>query len=180
MAGVSETRTYDALLTTTLANYRKKLVDNIFDTYPLLSWLNGKLGTALRGEAVKRTVNGGESIVEHLLYEQNSTAKSYSGSELLDTTLQDGMTIARYNWKQYSATVGITGLEERANGGEAALIRLLESKTKQEAPAFFETDIEVVIQFNLNIMLFRLHVFLQFWNEGSLVFQHDQLRPLIL
>lgn len=131
MAGVSETRTYDALLTTTLANYRKKLVDNIFDNYPLLSWMNGKLGKAMRGESVKKTLDSGESIVEHLLYEQNSTVNSYSGAEALDTTLQEGMTIARFNWKQYSAAVGITGLEERSNKGEAAMIRLLEAKTQQ-------------------------------------------------
>jgi hypothetical protein len=29
MAGVSESRTWDALLTTTMANYQKKLADNI-------------------------------------------------------------------------------------------------------------------------------------------------------
>ena len=131
MAGVSETRTVDALLTTTLANYRNKLVDNIFDTYPLLSWLNGKLGVALRGESVKRVIGGGESIVEQLMYDINSTAKSYAGAEALDTTLQDGMTIARYNWKQYSASIGITGLERRSNMSEEQLINLLDAKTKQ-------------------------------------------------
>ncbi len=84
MAGLSETRVSDSLLTTTLANYREKMVDNIFDVYPLLSWLNGKLGNAMRGDSVKRTLDGGESIVEHLLYGQNSTVKSYAGSESLD------------------------------------------------------------------------------------------------
>ena len=59
MAGVSETRTWDALLTTTLANYRKKLIDNIFDTYPTLSWLNGKLGEAMRGAKRLRLLDGG-------------------------------------------------------------------------------------------------------------------------
>ena len=131
MAGVSETRAYDALLTTTLANYRNQLMDNIFDTYPLLSWLNGKLGQSLRGNSVKRVVDGGESIVEQLLYELNSTVDSYSGAEILDTTLQDGMTIARYNWKQYAGSIGITGLERRNNQGKSRLINLLESKMKQ-------------------------------------------------
>jgi hypothetical protein len=131
MPGISETRTYDALLTTTLANYRKKLVDNIFDDYPFLSYINGKLGVAMRGDTIKRTVDGGESIVEHLLYEANSSVKSYAGAEQLDTTLQEGMTIARYNWKQYAVSVGITGLEKRNNQGEAAMINLLSSKAKQ-------------------------------------------------
>ena len=130
-SGVTESRTWDALLTTTLANYREKLVDNIFDDLPLLSYLNGKLGKAMRGSTVKRVLDGGESIVEHLLFEQNSGIDSYSGSETLDTTLQEGMTIARYNWKQYSVPVGITGLEKRNNQGEAAMINLLDAKMKQ-------------------------------------------------
>ena len=61
------------------------MYDNIFDTYPLLSWLNGKLGMATRGASVKRTVDGGVSIIEHILYGQNSTVKSYAGAETLDT-----------------------------------------------------------------------------------------------
>jgi len=67
MPGVAESRTWDALLTTTLANYRMQLIDNIFNDYPFLSYINGKLGKAIRGSSIKRTINGGESIVEHLL-----------------------------------------------------------------------------------------------------------------
>ena len=92
--GVSETRVQDSVLTATLANYQKKLYDNIFNYYPFLSYINGKLGEAIRGSTIKRSLEGGESIVEHLLYEKSSAAKSYSGAEVLDVTLQDGMTIA--------------------------------------------------------------------------------------
>ena len=87
MGGIAESRTWDSLLTTTLANYQKTLVDNIFDDYPHLSYINGKLGKAMRGGSIKRVENGGESIVEHLLYGTNSTVKSYAGAETLDTTL---------------------------------------------------------------------------------------------
>ena len=131
MSGIAETRTYDALLTSTLANYREKLEDNIFDDYPFLSYINGRLGTAMRGGSVKRVENGGESIREQLLYGMNSTAASYSGYGILDITPQEGMTIARYNWKQYSVSTTISGLEERSNNGEAAILNLLESKIKQ-------------------------------------------------
>lgn len=131
MSGISETRTQDALLTTTLANYRPKMYDNIFDNYPLLSYLNGKLGQAVNGKSVKRIVSGGESIVEQLMYDVNSTASSYSGAETLDTALQNGLTIARFNWKQYSSSIGITGLERRSNMGEEQLINLLQAKATQ-------------------------------------------------
>lgn len=77
----------DALLTTTLANYQETLVDNIFDDYPLLSYMNGKLGMAMRGNTIKKVLDGGESIIEHLLYGTNSTTDSYAGAETLDYSI---------------------------------------------------------------------------------------------
>lgn len=131
MPGVSETRTIDAVLTTTLANYRGRLYDNVFDTYPLLSWFNGKLADAVRGEKRKRVVDGGESIIEHVLYEQSSAVKAYSGYETLDLTAQDGMTWARYAWRYYAGTISISGAERRNNEGDAKMIDLLGAKTQQ-------------------------------------------------
>jgi hypothetical protein len=131
MPGTNINRQYDALLTTTLDNYRETLIDNIFDDYPLLSWLNGKLGMAMRGTSVKRIVDGGVTIIEHLMYGLNSTVDSYSGAGIIDTTLQEGMTVAQYAWKQYAGTIGITGLEKRNNQGRARMINLLEAKTRQ-------------------------------------------------
>lgn len=149
MAGVSESRTWDVLLTTTLANYRQQFVDNIFDVYPFLSWLVGKLGDSLRGgigpstaggalatgpksdKKRLRILDGGESIVEQLMYEVSSAVKSYSGYETLDTTAQEGGTIARYSWRQYGATIAFNGLERRSNQGDAKMIDLLQFKTGQ-------------------------------------------------
>ena len=132
MAIRSETRTYNALLTTTLQEYIPTLQDNIFIEEPLLSWFNGKLGKATgKAETPKRVLSGGESILEPILYEANSTVDSYSGAETIDTTLQDGMTNAKFSWSQYSGTVGITGLEKRSNRGKHALINLLGAKTTQ-------------------------------------------------
>lgn len=132
MAGLSDTRVIESLFTTTQDNFRKILVDNIFDVSPFLSWLNGKLGVALRGSTVKRMEDGGARIVEHLLFEQNSTVNSYAGAETLDTTLQEGLTQAIYEWKQYAATTGITGKERRQNqGSETRLLNLLQSKLTQ-------------------------------------------------
>jgi hypothetical protein len=130
--GWSETREYDALLTTTLANFSKQLSDNIFDVYPLLSYLNGKLGGIIRGgKSIKRMLDGGERIAEHILFEASSNINSFSGAEIIDVTLQDGMTLAFYDFKQYSGAIGITGREKRANRGEAKLLNLLDGKTKQ-------------------------------------------------
>lgn len=132
MPGVSETRTYNDVLTTTLANYREELIDQVVDDYPTLSYLVGKLGETMGAKNERpRKLDGGESIVEHVLYEFSSAVQSYSGAEQLDTTLQDGMTIARFNWRQYAATIGISGLDRRNNQGDAKMIDLLKAKTKQ-------------------------------------------------
>jgi|TARA_R100001530_G_scaffold42309_1_gene32225 hypothetical protein len=135
MPARSETRSIDAFLTTTLAEYGRTLHDNIFDDVPLLSYLNGKLGKALAGKGpdgqIKKVLTGGERIVEPLMYGTNSTVDSYSGSEMLDTTLQDGMTNASFDWAQYSVSIGIEGIQKRNNKGRHALINLLQAKTTQ-------------------------------------------------
>ena len=128
----SETLTHNAFLTTTMAEYIPTLQDNIFIEEPALSWMNGKLGKATgRDNSPKRVLTGGEHILEPIMYESNSTVDSYSGADAIDTTLQDGMTNARFDWAQYSGTVGITGKEKRANRGKHALINLLGAKTTQ-------------------------------------------------
>jgi len=134
MAGVSETRQYDALLSTTMAAYYKQMYDNIFDNYPLISWLNGKLGrniTRKNTRDVKMVKTGGETIVAPLMYAENTTAASLSGAEVYDTTPQEGMTIARYNWKKYVVSTSIIGDDRRANRDEAQIVSLLKSKVMQ-------------------------------------------------
>lgn len=112
------------LLSTTLKNYQKKLVDNIHKSNAVFYMLK-EMG------AIK-TESGGERIVRPLMYGKNSTTASYSGYDLLDTTPQAGIDSAEYNWKQYSASITISGEEQRKNkGSKYKIIDLLEAKTKQ-------------------------------------------------
>jgi hypothetical protein len=114
---------FDALLSTTLANYRKQLTDNIFTARPLTFFLTDK--------GRLRMVDGGTKIVEPLIYGQNSTVSSYSGYDTIGLTAQEGMSAAEYDWKQYAASIAISGIEEAKNNGEAAIINLLEAKIMQ-------------------------------------------------
>ena len=123
MAGISVTDTYDALLTTTLRNYSRKLRDNIFDKFPTLKWFTSK-------DRVQKE-DGGYKIVEHIMYETNSTIAAYSQYDLLDTTPQEGLTIAEYPWREYGGTIAISRRERRQNSGKHKLLSLLEAKTKQ-------------------------------------------------
>lgn len=114
---------YDSLLTTTLAAYRKDLVDNIFKDSAFLSYLRMK-------GAVKKQ-NGGERAAIPLMYGTNSTVKTHGGYSVIDTTPQDGLTTAFYEWAEIAGSISISRKEERQNSGDGRLIDLLASKIKQ-------------------------------------------------
>lgn len=114
---------FDALLSTTLNNFTPRLEDNIFSARPLVYWLKSK-------DRIK-TRSGGAKIIEPLIYGLNTTAGSYAGYDSIPTTPQDGISAAEYDWKQFAATVAISGIEEAKNRGEAEVIDLLESKIMQ-------------------------------------------------
>ena len=132
---------FDAILSTTLKNYVPKLADNVFTARPLFY--------ALTNGQTSRRINGGAKIDVPIIYGTNSTAGSYSGADTIPTTAQEGITAAEYDWKQYAATVTISGIEEAKNNGEAAIIDLLEGKIMQAE--------ETIIQ-NMNTM---------FWSNGA-------------
>tara|TARA_Y100001949_G_scaffold175698_1_gene186192 strand:+ start:6425 stop:7378 length:954 start_codon:yes stop_codon:yes gene_type:complete len=128
---------FDEILSTTLKNYVPKLTDNIFSARPLFYALTN-------GQTIRR-ISGGAKIVVPVIYGTNSTAGSYSGTDTIDITAQTGISAAEYDWKQYAATVTISGVEEAKNNGEAQIIDLLEGK-------IFQTQ-ETIIE-NMNTMLF--------------------------
>ena len=114
---------FDALLSTTIANYRKTLTDNVFTARPLTYHLMDK------GRI--RMLNGGTKIVEPLIYGESSTVAPYSGYDTLSLTPQEGMSAAEYDWKQYAVSIAISGIEEAKNNGEQAILNLLEAKIMQ-------------------------------------------------
>lgn len=111
------------LLSTTIANYRDQLTDNIFNARPLTAHLMDK------GRV--RMLNGGTNIVEPLIYGENTTVGAYSGYDTISLTPQSGISAAEFDWKQYAASIAISGIEEAKNNGEQAIINLLEAKVMQ-------------------------------------------------
>lgn len=119
------------MLSTTLKNYRKKLVDNIHKSNAIFYMLK-EMGNI-------KEESGGERIVTPLMYGKNTTAGSYTGYDLLDTTPQTGIDSAEFNWKQYSASITISGREQRQNkGSKYKIVDLLEAKTKQAEMSLVE------------------------------------------
>jgi hypothetical protein len=128
---VAANSNFDNLLTTTLANYRKQLTDNVFTARPLTY--------ALMEKGRIRMLNGGTKIVEPLIYGQNSTVASYSGYDSLSLTPQEGISAAEFEWKQYAASIAISGIEEAKNNGEQEIINLLEAKIMQAEESMRES-----------------------------------------
>ena len=113
----------DSILTTSLMNYMRTLFEQVVTQNPIY----------YRAYAKNRidTMDGGEAIIVPLMYAFNTTVKFYQAYENLDVTPQDGMTPARYEWKQLSGSVAISRLEERQNAGKNKIISLLDSKMEQ-------------------------------------------------
>lgn len=119
----SYTVNYDALLSSTLFAYRKKLVDNIFKFNAFMAALKQKDGIEYQ--------DGGERVAQPLMYELNDTVSSYKGYETLTVKPQDGITTAFFEWSEIGATISISRREERVNSGEGALLKLLQKKIMQ-------------------------------------------------
>jgi hypothetical protein len=121
---------FDAILSTTLNNYVPKLTDNVFSARPLFYALTN-------GQSIRR-ISGGAKIVVPIIHGTNSTVGSYSGDGVIPTTAQTGISAAEFDWKQYAASVTITGIEEAKNNGEAQIIDLLEGKIFQAQESIIE------------------------------------------
>lgn len=122
---------YDAMLSTTLFAYKPTMYDNIFKNHAFLTMLRQK------GAVMKQ--NGGERVQLPLMYEGNSTFGPKGAYGIVDTTPQDGMTSAFYEWREVAGSISISRKEERQNSGEARMLNLLEQKTKQAEMQMGET-----------------------------------------
>lgn len=112
------------MLSTTLKKYRPTLTDNIHESNAIFY--------ALKEKGAIKTEDGGERIVEPLMYGTNDTAGSYDGYDQLDVTPQEGIDAAEFNWKQYSASITISGKQIRQNkGNKNKIIDILDAKTQQ-------------------------------------------------
>lgn len=120
------------VVTTTLESRSKTLADNITNNNATLSWIK-KAGR-------QKMFNGGREIYEGLRYAQNQSFMWYSGTEYLNVSLNDTMTAARFQPKQCSIAVVISGLEhDIQNTGEEAMLDLIDERT-ETAEATFENQ----------------------------------------
>jgi len=99
----------------------KKLVDNIFDSNPLFQrWKKNNY----------QSVEGGTSLMVPVAYATTTASAWYSGSDTLDTSANDQITAAEFDWKQIHSSITITKLDELKNAGPLAMVDFVKSKVQ--------------------------------------------------
>jgi hypothetical protein len=138
MAVNSITYNFDDLLSTTWMNYRHQLYDNIFNACPFFYWIHSN--------ERKRVEDGGERIVIPLEYGKNTTIKSMtSGYDVVDTTPQEGMTSAYYQWKEIAGSTSISNKELAMNQGRNKILDLLQKKANNTEMSFTEVIEQMIV-----------------------------------
>lgn len=122
MAAITTTETWDAAWTTTMRSKRKRLTDNISNSYPTIA--------AFRKGGLMEVSKGGKQIQEDLMYSLTDSTW-FDGYDTLDTDSTDGITAA-FEYFRYNATpIVISMTEEIENKASDKAIKLLTAKTEQ-------------------------------------------------
>ena len=98
------------VLSTSLADYQKRLVDNIYNNVVVLKLAN-EAGN-------KKMINGGVSIVETLIRDKQNAGGFYLGADLLNNTQVTTTTLLEYKWQNAYEPIVINRDEERQNSGD--------------------------------------------------------------
>jgi hypothetical protein len=98
------------VLSTSLADYQKRLVDNIYNNVVVLKLVN-EAGN-------KKMINGGVSIVETLIRDKQNAGGFYLGADLLNNTQVNTTTLLEYKWQNTYEPIVINRDEERQNSGD--------------------------------------------------------------
>ncbi len=114
--------TWDQVSAITAKKFLPKCVDNIFDSNPFFERQKRKNTLKL---------DGGTKIIQPLNYAQISSAGWYSGSETLDTSDNETITGAEYDWKFLYVNMTILRSDELKNAGSEGKLKLAKQKMEQ-------------------------------------------------
>lgn len=117
---------FDAALATSIADYSKRITDNVYNTNVILKLLQPR----------KELINGGVSKVYPLIVSDQNAGGFYLGSQILNTAQPDAETQVEYRWQNVYEPIQITRDEERINSGEDhRIIPLLGEKIQRSVLA---------------------------------------------
>lgn len=116
----SATFNYDALVSTSLANYRSTLTDNVSSTNIIFHKLKSAGGW--------ESCDGGLYIVEDLMYGL-APVDAYDGYDELPLTPTEGITQAQFQWRQLASPISISEKERKQN--KHRIVNLIAAKLQQ-------------------------------------------------
>lgn len=99
-----------AVLSMTLADYQKRLTDNVYNDTVVLKLANDA--------GNKKTIDGGLSIVEPLIKSKQTDGGFYLGADVLNNTQLNTTNLVEYKWQNVYEPIVITRDEERQNSGD--------------------------------------------------------------
>jgi hypothetical protein len=115
---------FDQIATTTLQRYRPRFADAVTDKSAVM--FNIKKRGGVEEQA------GGRTLVEPVIFGENTTVGSYRDFDKLPTDPQEGMTSSEYPWASLSGSLVISGRQEFINAeNKTRVLSLLKGKTMQ-------------------------------------------------
>lgn len=111
---------FSEMVSTTLRNSAKDVVDNVTKNNALLARLKDKKKIV--------DIDGGTEIQIPLEYGENGTYQRYDGYDTLNTQASDVVTSAKYDWAQVALHVVSSGKQLRQNSGREQMINLVKTK----------------------------------------------------
>lgn len=109
------------LVTTTLTNQKRKLVDNVKNNVPLW-WYLEKRGNVRLG--------GGRKIRESIIHATNGTIQYQGAYDTFNTTPQKEFDAADFDWKIITGTVSLDKLTIAQNKGREQIFNLISNKVR--------------------------------------------------
>lgn len=115
---------FDQIATTTLQRYRPRFADAVTDKSAVM--FNIKKRGGVEEQA------GGRTLVEPVIFGENTTVKSYRDHDKLAVDPQEGQTSSEYPWASLAGSLVISGRQEFLNAeGKTRVLSLLKGKTMQ-------------------------------------------------
>lgn len=133
--GSQVTNNFDALVSTTLVKYRKKLIDAISTSNAFFY--------ELKRAGLWESQDGGLYIAQDLMYELGNF-DSYDGYDELSDLPTDGITQVQFQWRQGASAISYSEKERKMN--KHRILDLVQAKIKQCEMGFTEGFNKALLQ----------------------------------
>lgn len=115
---------FDQVAATTMQRYRPKLADNVTDKSAVMFYLKKSGGVEEQ--------DGGRTLVEPIIFAENTTAGSFRDYDIIPTDPQGGISAAEFPWASLAVSISISGRQEFVNAdNQVRVFSLLKGKTMQ-------------------------------------------------